>query len=77
MCFMGNSLIHHHHHHHHRPHCTTRLTWCKYSSASAARNKVSVMHVVMSESPRKRIAYVFNVIEFEGLKQTLHFLLLT
>ena len=32
---------HHHHHHHHK----TGLTWCKHSSASGPRYKVSVTHV--------------------------------
>jgi len=34
---------HHHHHHHHR---TTGLTWCRHSSASGPRYRVSVTHVV-------------------------------
>ena len=33
----------HHHHHHHR---TTGLTWCRHSSASGPRYKVSVTHFV-------------------------------
>ena len=36
----------HHHHHHPRPHHTTGLTWCRHSSASGPRYKVSVTHVV-------------------------------
>jgi len=35
-------VIHHHHHHH--PHHMTGLTWCRHSSASGPRYKVSVTH---------------------------------
>jgi len=37
-----HSTYHHHHHHHH----TTGLTWCRHSSASGPRYKVSVTDVV-------------------------------
>jgi len=40
--FASLLLEYHQHHHHH----TIRLTWCKHSSASGARYKVSVTHVV-------------------------------
>jgi len=40
---LGVSNDHHHHHHHHH---TIRLTWCKHSSASGPRYKVSVTRVV-------------------------------
>jgi len=41
-----NMNYHHHHHHHPHHHHTTKLTWCKHSSASGPRYKVTVTHAV-------------------------------